>query len=168
MAGNSGAKQAYTGANVSWCTVASVTRSSCRELRAPYIGIRVFSAVRSHNIHSPRRNENGYRSLFLPSCISLYLNPQPPACSSLTFVIRYNPVALFFRRATSFPRPSCSSVCLVLSFSLLSVLLHLSCPHPSSNASHTSFFHFFVRHARCFAASDQSNTFPALRVRTSR
>lgn len=33
------------------------------------IGIRIFSAVRSRNIHSPRRNENGYRSLHPPPLV---------------------------------------------------------------------------------------------------
>ena len=33
------------------------------------IGIRIFSAVRSRNIHSPRRNENGYRSPHPPPLV---------------------------------------------------------------------------------------------------
>lgn len=44
------------------------------------IGIRIFSAVRSRNIHSPRRNENGYRSPHPPH---LYFAPLQPLDGSV-------------------------------------------------------------------------------------
>lgn len=124
-----------------------------------YIGIRVFPAVRSHNIHSPRRNENGYRSFLLPSCCTRPVLSNPS--------IQYNPVAPFFRRATGFPS---TFVHLGLSrfvFPPVPPFLSFYFPFPrmQPTARRASRRVAPVSQARCFAASGQSNTFPAPRKR---
>lgn len=140
--------------------------AGCRGNTLPvpaYIGIRVFSAVRSHNIHSLRRNENGYRSLSLPSCISLYRwRPQSPPLfpfiprlrdpiqSCRAILSSSKPVSLDLRapRFASF----CPPASLPLSGCFPSVVERIAPP--------ILFLGLFARRARCHAASGQSNTLP--------